>query len=677
MNLNKDCDMNESRFDDIREYQEITNEKDIFKLLGDIIILDIYRNNIDYLFDRVVDVATLCWGNYDPKELKKDKDVRIKLQQTLIKFKVHNDDEITYAIPLNRFMVSLTFIKTVIEYLDYIDINKFILHDYMTDKSRQQIQDNITEVLLGYSHSIPDIQERLANMMLSIKELLLVFSHADMQIFTAENLFLDHYKNSEIIRNINNTVYPPDMQTADIVEENAKRYKMLEAEMFRLNNPFFMDNRFTKIIKPKQMEELYINFSQIPDGKNIVPVIMNGNGFKAGYHDLPVFYAGAIAARVPDIMNNEYMGSAGYFARNLMILTYGTISSTVYDCGSKNPIPVTVDETVLSMFEGRNYYNNKNDGILRVLKKTDRHLLGKKLWFRSPCTCNLNEDVCHICYGNVALKVGDLNGGFIYTTNLLTSRVSQNILSAKHLLKTNAERIGYSPSFDKWFMMDSSSVVPNDETRFDILIPEDYQDTISERLTFYVAKGKEMEKVEIWNYASIMIPDNIIDEAKDVTIDDVRYYKISSYKVIEMGATFCIIIPINLMMTQKYMNIMNLFESGISRHNNISEVVVELMNLMYGTIPLLSVHGEIILRDLIRDTNNRLLRPNWLKEIKDEEYQLTRLKTALQNIESFTTALAFEKTRHHLADRIFDERTAINRCGPSSFTDFFFGQETM
>ena len=97
------------------------------------------------------------------------------------------------------------------------------------------------------------------------------------------------------------------------------------------------------------------------------------------------------------------------------------------------------------MFEGRNYYNNKNDGILRVLKKTDRHLLGKKLWFRSPCTCNLNEDVCHICYGNVALKVGDLNGGFIYTTNLLTSRVSQNILSAKHLLKTNAERIGCDP----------------------------------------------------------------------------------------------------------------------------------------------------------------------------------------------------------------------------------------
>jgi hypothetical protein len=667
MNLNKDTNVNESIFDDIREYQEITDAKDIYKLLGDIIILDRYKDNIDYLFDRVVDVATLCWGNMGEHN--------VKLQQSMIKFKVNIDDEITYEIPLNRFMVSLTFIKTVIEYIDKIDITKFILDGYMTEKMRGKIQDNISETLLGYGHSIPDVQERLANMMLSIKELLIVFSHADMQIFTAENLFLDHYRDSEIIREINNTQYPPDMQTADIVEENKRRYELLEAEMIRLGNPFFLDNRFTKIIKPKQMEELYINFSQIPDGRNIVPVIMNGNGFKAGYHDLPVFYAAAIAARVPDIMNNEYMGSAGYFARNLMILTYGTLSKTVYDCGSKNPIPITVDDTVLNMFEGRFYYNEKNDGRLHILKKCDKHLLGKKLWFRTPCTCNLNEDVCHVCYGTVALKVGELNGGFIYTTNLLTSRVSQNILSAKHLLKTNAERIEYSESFNKYFTIDSSAVIPNDEKRFDIYIPEDYQDEISEHLTFYI--GKDLEPITISNYASIMIPDNIIDECKDVIIDDKRYYKITSHKVIELGETFCIIIPINLMMTQKYMNIMNLFESGISKYTNIEEVVVELMNLMYGTIPLLSVHGEIIIRDLIRDVNQRLLRPNWLKEIKNYEYQLTRLKTALQNVESFTTAMAFEKTRHHIADRIFDERAQINRVGPASFTDYFFGQDTL
>lgn len=667
LNLNKDTDVNESRWDDIAEYQEITDPKDIVKLLGEPIILNRWKTDFDALITRVVDVATLCWGNPWENDLK--------LQQYLLKFKVDIDDSIIYEMQLNRFMVSLMFLKTIVEYIDKVNINDYILQGYMTEKGRGQIQDNIAKTLLGYGHSIPDIQERLADMMLGIKELLIIFSHADMQILTAENLFLDHYKNSELIREINNTQYPPDMQTADIVEENAKRYKLLEAEMIRLGNPFFLNNRFTKILKPKQMEELYINFSQIPDGRNIVPVIMNGNGFKAGYHDLPVFYAGAIAARVPDIMNNEYMGSAGYFARNLMILTYGTISKTVYDCGSKNPIPVTVDETVLDMFEGRNYYRQKNDGIMRVLRKTDKHLIGQKLWFRSPCTCNLNEDVCHVCYGTVALKVGDLNGGFIYTTNLLTQRVSQNILSAKHLLKTNAERIDYSESFTKYFILESSAVIPNDEKRFDIYIPEDYQDEITEKLVIYI--GKDLEPVEISNYASIMIPDTIIDECKDVTIDEKRYYKITSHKVIELGPAFCIIIPINLMMTQKYMNIMNLFESGISKYDNIEDVVIELMNLMYGTIPLLSVHGEIIIRDLIRDVNNKLLRPNWLEELNNLDYNLTRLKTALQNVESFSTALAFEKTRHHLADHVFDERSAINRVGPSSFTDYFFGQDIL
>ena len=667
MNLNKDTDVNESRFDDLRALQEITSEKQVHELLGDPIILNRYITNYDYLFDRVVDIAVMCWNNPG--------DEVDKLQHTFVKFKVDIDDTVVHAIPLNRFMISLVFIRTVAEYINDTDVNieDYILHDFMTSKMREKIQDKIVETLLGKGHTIPEVQERLADMALSIKELLLVFSHADMQIFTAENLFLDYYKESEIIRDINNTEYPSNMQTADIVEHNAEKYKVLEAEMIRLGNPFFLDNMFTKIIKPKQMEELYINFSQIPDGKDIIPVIMNGNGFKAGYHDLPVFYAGSIAARVPDIMNDRHMGSSGYFARNLMILTYGTISRTVYDCGSKNPIPIKVDETVLDMMRGRFYYRSKNDGIMRVLKQSDTDLIGETIWVRTPCTCNLNEDVCHVCYGTAAVKVGDLKGGFIYATNLLTSRISQNILSAKHLLKTNAERVSYSDSFAQYFAIDSSAVIPNDEKRFDIYIPEDYQDNLVDNFTFYV--GKDMTPVVISNYASISIPENIIDACKDVTIDDKMYYKITSHKVIELGETFCVITPINLMMTQKYSNIMNLFESEITRYERIEDVVVKLMNLMRGLIPLLSTHGEVIIRGLIRDVDNKLIRPDWL--VPDQKYTLTRVKTALQNVESFTTALAFEKTRHHIVDRIFDERNAINRVGAVSFTDFLFGQDTM
>lgn len=664
MNYNIATDVNETEFEDLKQYHEITESKQIIDALGDTVILNRFKHNFGYLLNRTVDVAALCWNNRD--------DRGNKLQHTLIKFKVDIDQKVVWSLPLNRFMMSLVFIRPVIDYIDDISIEDYILKDFLSKKGREKIQDKIVETLTSYGKTIREIQVIMARMSLDLKELLLVFSHADMQIFTAENLFLDHYRDSEIIREINNTEYPPDMQTSDIVDENARKYEILEKEMLKRGNPFFVDNKYTKLIKPKQMEELYINFSQIPDGRNIVPVIMNGNGFRAGYHEMPVMYAGAIAARVPDIMNEEYMGSAGYFARNLWILTYGTLSKTVWDCGSVNPIPVVIDEVELEMKDGRYYYEHENSNVLKILHKDDTHLIGKKVWFRSPCTCNLNEDCCHVCYGTKALKVGELEGGFIYTTELLSKDVGQKILSAKHLLKTNAEKVEFSEGYEKWFIMENSTLIPTDEKKFDIYLKEDYMDNISESLTVYI--GKDLIPVTISKYASIHIPDTVTDKFKEVLIDDATYYKISSHKILESGM-FCDIIPINIMMTAKYMNIMKLLENEISKFATIEDAVKELTNLVYGIIPILSVHGEIIIGHLVRSMDNKLLRPNWLE--KNPPYQLMRLKTALANHESVTVALAFEQTRHHLLHQIFDERNKINRVGPRSFEDFLFGEETL
>lgn len=664
MNYNIDTEENESTFEDLKELYEITTVEQIHDLLGDPILLDRYVHNFDYLYDRVVDVASLCWNNRDDKGTK--------LQFTFIKFKKSLEDPVTYELPLNRFMMSLVFLRTVIDHLQYIDINDFILQGYLTKKGRGKIQDKIVETLTGYGKTIRDIQVIMSKMSLDLKELLLVFSAADMQVFTAENLFLDHYRESQIIRDINNTEYPPTMQTSEIVEANKEKYKLLEAEMIKRKNPFFLADKYTSILKPKQMEELYINFSQIPDGKDIVPVIMNGNGFRAGYHDLPVMYAGAIAARVPDIMNEEYMGSAGYFARNLWILTYGTLSKTVWDCGSVNPIELEIDECMLEMMDGRYYQERKNVGPYKIFDKKDTSLLGKKLWFRSPCTCNLNEDCCHVCYGTKALKVGDLEGGFIYTTELLTKDVGQKILSAKHLLKTNSEKIEFTDGYDNYFVLDSSTLIPTDDKKFDIYFKEDYLDNISENLTIYI--GKELFPVTVSKYASIHIPDAITDSFKEVLINDETYYKITSHKVLEVGM-LCSIIPINIMMTERYMNIMKLLENDITKFSTIEGAVTELTHLIHGILPIFSVHGEIIIGHLVRSIENKLLRPNWTQ--KDPQYQIMRLKTALANHESVTVALAFEQTRHHLLHQIFDERNKINRVGPRSFEDYLFGVERL
>lgn len=664
LSYDKSVSTNESRFDDIRELDEITSSQQIYDLLGETIILDRFKNDFRYLFERTVDVAGLCWNN-------KTEDGEKLQRATLIKFKGSLDSEVVYSLPLNRFMISLVFLNTVINYIEYINVDDYILHDYLSKKGRIKIQNKIVETLTSWGKTINEIKEIMADMALDLKNLLLIFSQADMQLYTAENLFLKHYMESTIIRDINNTEYPSTMQTSEIIESNEKLCKTLTEEMIKRNNPFFTANKYTSIIKPKQIEEGYINFAKIPDGKNIIPVTMNGNGFKRGYATKEIMYAGAIAARVPDIMNEEYMGSAGYFARNMWICTYGTLSKTIWDCGSHNPIEITLDEVMLEQMDGRYYQIHKNRSQYHILDaKTDKHLIGKTLYFRSPCTCNLNEDCCYMCYGTKALKVAELEGGFIYTTELISKDVGQKILSAKHILKAMAEKIELSHGYEKWFVLDNSTLIPTDEKKFDIYLREDYMDNISDNLTIYVTK--DLIPIKVSKYASINIPDGVVDQFKEVLIDDVSYYKISSHKVIE-NQYFCEIIPVNIMMTAKYMNIMRLIENDITKYTKIEDAVVELSHLMHGIIPVFSVHGEIIIKHLIRSNDNRLLRPDW--RVEDTGYQTVRLKTALTNSPSVTVALAFEQTRHHLLHAIFDERNAINIVGARSFEDYIFGGE--
>lgn len=657
-NYNTDTNVNESEFEDLRCIDEITDVETLNDLMGVPVILNRHKGDMESLMKRTVDIAGMCWSNPD-----RHGDT---LEHTRIPFKVSVDQDTTYSMPLNGFMFFLLFVNPIINYIEDIKIEDFIFDCPLIEKERNSIINKIRLVMQQFGHPMDEIRQVVSDIMLYISELNRIFGQACIQVFTTENLFLDHYRESEIIREINNTRYPSNIQTAEIVEENAKRYAILRDEMIKRKNPLFIDDQFTKILKPKQIEELYIHFGQIPDGKNIINVVMNGNGFNDGYRDMDVVYAAAIAARVPDIMNEEYMGPAGYFARNLWILTYGSISPKVTDCGSRNPIPIVVDEVTLKMFDGRYYYEHKHDGILKMFHSTDRHLLGRQLWFRSPCTCNLNNDVCHYCYGNAALRVKDFSGGFICTTQFMTARINQNVLSAKHLLRANAELIVFTENFEKYFEIDSCQVAAKEDKKFDIYIREDYLDDISEKFEMFI--GKTLEPVTIGNYANINISDEVFSKAKMVVIDDVSYYKINSSKILDY---ICLLTPINIMMTAKYTKMMRLLDNDIVKYDDISSVVSELYHLFDGIIPLLSTHGEIIIGSLIRNAEDVMKRPNWLNI--DEPYQMVRVKTALSNTDSFTAALASEQTNHHLRHAVFDKRNKINKIGARNFIDYLFG----
>ena len=656
---------NVSRFPDLVEYPEITDEETLRELIGEPVVISQFVNTIHDLFERFIDIGVRCWNirNTDGS----------KLQEIPIKVKQSEEDPKTYIIPFNRLIVSISYIIPVIKHLDEINLEDFLLKGPHKDKDSFRLQSQIDGLLSAHNVPIPDKQETISDLSMSLKEILKTFAEASMIILTAENLFLDHYMESEIVRNINNTYYPHTVQPSEVIEQNAEKYKKLAAEMFRRGNPIFVMNEYTKLLKPKQIEESMINFGLNPDGKKLVTLNLNGNGCWGGYYELSVLYAAAIGARVPDLMNTEKMGGAGYFSRNLMILTYGTLAKIVFDCGSVNKLKVDIDEVTLNMYDGRYYTEKEDSDVIRTFHKTDRSMLGKTLWFRSPCTCNLTEDVCHTCYGTIGLNVGDLEGGFIYTTEIATSRISQNILSAKHILKADAKKVEFSSNFDKYFEFEASTVYPVDDKTFDIYIPENYQDDISECLTIYIKKGKGLEAVTISNYSSAYISDDLIDKCKEVEIDELNYYKISSSKILDTDdGILCSITPINVMATQKYENIKQLIENELPKITNMEEAVDKLNHYTYGIIPTLAAHNELIIGRHLRKPDNLLLKPNWLNP--HEPYKMLRLRSALENIEAISTALSFEKPYEQLHKKIFDERNKINRVGPHSFADFTYGQ---
>lgn len=665
------------------EYEYISTSAGVLEHLPEIIFLDEYVPNIDdeypewdELFNRVQDLVELCWGF-------KENDENLECS-IMVKFKASLSSTVGYEIPIKQFMMSMCYFRPMLT--DFArdpnqDLTPFIVTNDTGEKDWNRKINLIGKHLQVHGADVVTIKNNCAGVYNDMQGLLTRFAGGYMQPFTLDNLFMDHYLENAEIREINNTEYSPDTQTADIVKINATKFARLSEIMIERGNPYFVDNKFVKILDPKQMEELYINQGQTTDGNEVVPVIMNCNGFKGGFTTVQDVYVNAMSGRVPDMMNKEYMGSAGYFGRNLHMFTYGTISPNIWDCGSKNSIKYTITEKHLEMLDGRYYYVHGKSGIMRILRSTDTHLIGRTLYFRSPICCNLSEDCCHICYGNKALQVGSLKGGFVYTTTRISRDIGQKVLSVKHILKTNAEPILMSPSFDKYCALESSDVVINvdddfdDDFKFNILFKENFLDNIFDELVFYVGNGKnydKYEKIVISNYTNIEINELITSAPMiDAVIDgeEVSCYKISSTKI--GSDKICTIIPINKMQTEKYFDIMSMLESKISKFETVDDACEALLQLIYKTMPILQVHMEIVVSRLVKSVDNVMIKPNWLNE--DEPYQIVRLQEGLNNIESAATAMSFESLNKQLFSKLFDARTNVNRIGPHSFSDYLFG----
>lgn len=109
------------------------------------------------------------------------------------------------------------------------------------------------------------------------------------------------------------------------------------------------------------------------------------------------------------------------------------------DCGSTEYTPWTVQRDNLKVLVGL-YYKLLSDApevaADRWIRQSDTHLIGKTILLRTALTCNHYDahGVCGKCFGRLARSVPDFtNIGHVSVVELC-ARVSQNVLSTKHLV---------------------------------------------------------------------------------------------------------------------------------------------------------------------------------------------------------------------------------------------------
>ncbi|MCM1439723.1 MAG: hypothetical protein NC131_11080, partial [Roseburia sp.] len=143
-----------------------------------------------------------------------------------IKFKFYPEDEIVYELSMPKFLLNMNAWRPLIElnelqqyYHRRIEVldESFIVGIMMSDALRVGLESKVLRILNQYGITFERISELLKVVIERYQEASCEFALTDKaSIMTFESVFLNDYRNSAKIRELNNIQIPQSMQTADV-----------------------------------------------------------------------------------------------------------------------------------------------------------------------------------------------------------------------------------------------------------------------------------------------------------------------------------------------------------------------------------------------------------------------------------------------------------------------------
>lgn len=441
-------------------------------------------------------------------------------------------------------------------------------------------------------------------------------------------------------------------------------------------------------VNRKQFREFAVNIGTIPDGSGgVYPIIVNNSFINGGVNEIAYSMVESAKGRQAQIYSKNNVGTSGAFARILGLNNRDTRlhPSSKYSCSTRHFVQVLiVNKSVLKMYNNRYYRFRKDGPEYKVNYKKDSHLIGQTLYFRSPITCasHANGDgVCYKCYGDLAYTNANINIGTI-AAELLSSELTQMLLSAKHLLESNIKSIEWVDGFASIFEVNFNTIKIKDDfdcKKWKILIDDD------------INKEDDMDDLEYNEYVNkfqVMDPKGRIKDIYSKTSENIYFsadlseiiskmpdpngekYVIDMEEVKGLDLFLVHISNDELSATLEHVkSVINKYPKmeGMTKDRILQEFVIAVLN---GGLNVDAIHLEILLSNQIReglDDEKILNTPHW--EYDEAEYALVNLDTALKNHPSITTTLEYQKVSKTLYNPL-----SYKKNKPSQMDLFFMNK---
>lgn len=251
-------------------------------------------------------------------------------------------------------------------------------------------------------------------------------------------------------------IWPTDM-IEDFIESERKKIMGLMGTPGALKNEALLPYQRIAQLNPYQVPQTIYAFGVRTDvDDKIIRKPVLGSALD-GTRDAIEYAIESLSAKKSAFYNKNAVRNSQYFGRRQHLLSSSVAHLYSGDCGSTKYVDFLITGDDEKRGIAGNYKNVigkfivDNGQLVLLTEKNIVNYLNKTVQMRSPMTCRFRNGVCEVCGGSVLKNINRKILIGILSAITTVEPVTQKILSAKHLIKTNSILYDMNPELMQYF----------------------------------------------------------------------------------------------------------------------------------------------------------------------------------------------------------------------------------